>query len=85
MFRFKRLLLADQQSFIPRFITPVERTYTHGGSSAIPPTASLYRERFILLRVIILANPKGRSRPAGLGAKRPFRHGLARLIMSTQK
>jgi hypothetical protein len=48
MLRFERLLLADEQSFVPRLTTGADTTYRHGGSSAIPPTASLFRERFIL-------------------------------------
>jgi hypothetical protein len=46
MLRFERLLLADEQSFVPRLTTGAD-AYRHGGSSAIPPTASLFRERFI--------------------------------------
>src|SRR5882762_8208969 len=46
MLRFERLLLADEQSLVPRLTTGAD-AYRHGGSSAIPPTASLFRERFI--------------------------------------
>src|SRR5260370_41356062 len=46
MLRFERLLQADEQSFVPRLTTGAD-AYRHGGSSAIPPTASLFRERFI--------------------------------------
>jgi hypothetical protein len=46
MLRFERLLLADEQSFVPRLTTGAD-AYRHGESSTIPPTASLFRERFI--------------------------------------
>jgi hypothetical protein len=46
MLRFERLLLADEQSFVPRLTTGADEC-RHGGSSAIPPAASLFPERFI--------------------------------------
>jgi hypothetical protein len=49
MLRFERLLLADEHSLVPRLLTTrADATYRHEGSSAIPPTAALFRERFIL-------------------------------------
>jgi hypothetical protein len=45
--RFERLFLADEQSLIPRSLAFANRGYKHGGSSASPPSASLYRERII--------------------------------------
>jgi hypothetical protein len=51
----KRFLLADEQPFVPRSLASVDRTYRHRGSSAIPPSASLYRERMTLYRVSRLA------------------------------
>src|SRR5450755_2131081 len=41
----KRLLLADEQSFVPRSLASIDGACGHTGSSAIPPSASLYRER----------------------------------------
>jgi hypothetical protein len=43
--RFERLFLADEQSLIPRSLVSAGGAYEHGGSSATPPSASLYRER----------------------------------------
>jgi hypothetical protein len=45
--RFERFVLADEQSLIPRSLVSTDRRYKHGGSSATPPSASLYRERII--------------------------------------
>jgi hypothetical protein len=45
MLRLERFLLADEQSFVPRSLASVDRTYRHSGSSAIPPSASLCGER----------------------------------------
>lgn len=58
MFRFEGLLLADQQSFVPGFLTSADETCRHGGSSAIPPSASLYRERSTLSRLALLEPSK---------------------------
>src|SRR6266436_7578047 len=45
--RLERFLLADEQSLVPRSLASVDRTCRHRGSSATPPSASLYRERNI--------------------------------------
>ena len=45
--RLERFLLSDAQTFVPRSLTSVDTTYRHRGSSATPPSASLYRERII--------------------------------------
>jgi hypothetical protein len=34
-----------KQTFIPRSLVSADRTCKHGGASATPPSASLYRER----------------------------------------
>jgi hypothetical protein len=48
MLRFERFFLADEQSLIRRSLVSADGTYKRGGSSATPPSASLYRERIIL-------------------------------------
>jgi hypothetical protein len=58
MFGLKRLLLADEQSFVPRSLTSADGACGHTGSSAIPPSASLLRERITLCRVNSLAPTK---------------------------
>ena len=45
MLGLKRFLLADEQSFVPRLSASTDGACGHTGSSAIPPSASLYRER----------------------------------------
>ena len=45
MLELKRFLLADEQSFVPRLSASTDGACGHTGSSAIPPSASLYRER----------------------------------------
>jgi hypothetical protein len=40
------------KSLIPRSLSLPTGAYNHGGSSATPPSASLYRERIILFRPI---------------------------------
>ena len=47
--RLKRFLLADEQSLVPRLLASVDRTCRHRGSSATPPSASLYSERMTLV------------------------------------
>jgi len=45
MLGLKRFLLADEQSFVPRLSASTDGACGHTGSSAFPPSASLYRER----------------------------------------
>jgi hypothetical protein len=49
MLGLKRFLLADEQSFVPRSLASTDGACGHTGSSAIPPSASLYRERMTLV------------------------------------
>jgi hypothetical protein len=55
-FGSRGFFLADEQSLIPRSLVSADRTYKHGGSSATPPSASLYRERIIKAHRIIVWN-----------------------------
>src|SRR5437764_10347825 len=48
MLGLKRFLLADEQSFVPRSLASTDGACGHTGSSANPPTTSLFRERMTL-------------------------------------
>jgi hypothetical protein len=40
---------ADEQSFVARSLASVDRTHKHKESSAIPPSALLYREQSLYI------------------------------------
>src|ERR1700682_1110184 len=84
MLRLEGFLLADEQSFVPRSLASVDKTYRHRRVLRHPALRVTLSRAYDLYRLSNSAFPRRYSRPAASGAKRTFSEKLCQLSTNRQ-